>query len=117
MFSKWYYLEYVAASIFGISVLYYLFTYIYNYFLFNFEPIVGTEEQRQLLKLDEKGEVMETTRSQFFNSQFFFKILDNTFITKTPDMKKAENDTVKADITALSWQQLSFNDCNVAFLL
>lgn len=52
-FSKWYYLEYAAAGLLGLSVLYYFSRYFF--FWFTFEPINGTQEQRKLLHFDDGG--------------------------------------------------------------
>lgn len=52
-FSNWYYVEYTAAALLGLSVLYYLIRFIY-YWL-TFEPLKGTSEQRKLLHFNEGG--------------------------------------------------------------
>lgn len=51
--SKWYYAEYMFAGLFGFSVAYNFSRYFY--FLFSFDPIRGTDEQRKLLQFNENG--------------------------------------------------------------
>lgn len=53
-FSNWYYIEYAAAILLGLSVLYYFSRYFFYWF--TFEPIKGTQEQRRLLHFSEGGE-------------------------------------------------------------
>lgn len=52
-FSKWYYVEYVAAAILSLSVLYYFSKYFY--FWITFEPLKGTSAQQKLLHFDDGG--------------------------------------------------------------
>lgn len=50
--SKWYWIEYFAIVIVAFSLVYYLGRYLY--FSLNWEPVVGTAEQKQLLQFDDK---------------------------------------------------------------
>lgn len=52
-FSKWYYVEYIAAACLSLSVLYYFAKYFYIWFAF--KPVQGTSEQRRLLHFNEGG--------------------------------------------------------------
>lgn len=52
-YSKWFYVEYVAAFLVGISVLYHFGRYFH--FLFSFEPIKGTMDQKRLLQFNDAG--------------------------------------------------------------
>lgn len=54
-FSNWYYVEYAAAVLLGLSVLYYFLRY-FCYWL-TFEPLKGTTEQRRLLHFNEGGKI------------------------------------------------------------
>lgn len=51
--SKWFYIEYVAAALLGLSTLYYFSKYFYLWI--TFEPINGTIEQKHLLHFDDGG--------------------------------------------------------------
>ena len=87
--SKWYYVEYIAAGLLGLSAFYYFARYFY--YLFCLEPVKGSEEQRKLLKFD---------------------INDTSFIT-TPIAKKEAPKNVNMtpmNISGLSWHS-SFNEC------
>lgn len=52
-YSNWYYIEYVAAGLLALSVLYYFIKYIFLWL--TFEPIKGTQAQRKLLHFDDGG--------------------------------------------------------------
>ncbi|XP_018795793.1 PREDICTED: transmembrane protein 209 [Bactrocera latifrons] len=88
--SKWYYAEYIAAVLTGLGA----FSSFLKYFLFIFRknPILGTKEQKNLLKFDE---------------------LDTSFLVTPPSQSKnkACDDLATNQInnTLLSWHS-SFND-------
>lgn len=52
-FSNWYYVEYAAAIILSLSIVYYLFQYLFSWI--TFEPVKGTAAQRKLLHFDDGG--------------------------------------------------------------
>lgn len=52
-FTKWYYLEYAAAVLLALSVFFYFTKYIYLWL--TFEPIKGTQAQRNLLHFEDGG--------------------------------------------------------------
>lgn len=52
-YSKWYYIEYMAAGLLALSVLYYFGKYLFLWL--TFEPIKGTPAQRKLLHFDDGG--------------------------------------------------------------
>ncbi|XP_073837897.1 transmembrane protein 209 [Musca autumnalis] len=86
--SNWYYVEYVAAGLVGLSVL----ACFCKYFLYVFhtQPVQGTQQQKNLLKFDDN---------------------DNSFVTNNPNKKKQidqeQNDA--PNNTILSWHS-SFNE-------
>ncbi|CAD7003566.1 unnamed protein product [Ceratitis capitata] len=88
--SKWYYVEYVAAVLTGLGA----FSCFLKYFLYIFhkDPIVGTKEQKNLLKFDDG---------------------DSSFLVSPPAEKKKERCEDLApnliNNTLLSWHS-SFND-------
>lgn len=53
-YSNWYYIEYVAAGLLALSVVYYFMKYIFLWF--TFEPIKGTSAQQKLLHFDDGGD-------------------------------------------------------------
>lgn len=55
-FSNWYYAEFGVAIILSLSIVYYLFKYIF--FCITFEPVTGTAAQQKLLHFDEGGNSM-----------------------------------------------------------
>lgn len=58
-FSKWYYAEYVAAIVLSLSIVYYLFKYLF--FWITFEPVKGSVAQQRLLHFDDGGNLCEHT--------------------------------------------------------
>lgn len=52
-YSKWYYIEYVIASMLALSVCYYFIKYMFLWV--TFEPIKGTQAQRKLLHFEDGG--------------------------------------------------------------
>lgn len=52
-YSKWFYVEYAAAGFLAISVLYQFGRYFH--FIFSFQPIRGTVEQKRLLQFNDTG--------------------------------------------------------------
>lgn len=54
-YSKWYYIEYMIAGLLGLSVFYYFIKYLFLWF--TFEPIKGTQAQRNLLHFGDGGNV------------------------------------------------------------
>ncbi|XP_063707672.1 transmembrane protein 209-like [Culicoides brevitarsis] len=90
--SYWYYVEYVAAGILGVSLLYNILSYVYHRFLVS--PLVVTEEQRKLLRLDDVDGsfVVSPAKSQKLNT--------------TMDKAAAAN----MNVSSLSWQ--SYNEGN-----
>ena len=92
-FSQWYYLEYAAAAILGLSVVYYFGRYFY--YVFSKEPLRGTEFQRKLLK---------------------FEVDDTSFIATTPAAAKkppaASAGVTPANISSVSLH--SFNDSGMS---
>lgn len=52
-YSKWYYIEYIVAGLFALSVLFYFTKYLFLWL--TFEPIKGTQAQRKLLHFDDGG--------------------------------------------------------------
>uniref|UniRef100_A0A182Q460 Transmembrane protein 209 n=1 Tax=Anopheles farauti TaxID=69004 RepID=A0A182Q460_9DIPT len=89
-FSHLYYVEYAAAAILGVSMVYYYSCYFY--YLFSLEPIHGTEQQRRILKFEEN---------------------DNSFITTSPQAKQSSsaNDT-PMDVTSALLR--SFNESSLS---
>ncbi|KXJ84119.1 hypothetical protein RP20_CCG017529 [Aedes albopictus] len=92
-FSQWYYLEYAAAAILGLSVVYYFGRYFY--YVFSKEPLRGTEFQRKLLK---------------------FEVDDTSFIATTPAAAKkppaASAGVTPANMSSVSLH--SFNDSGMS---
>uniref|UniRef100_A0A182N9A0 Transmembrane protein 209 n=1 Tax=Anopheles dirus TaxID=7168 RepID=A0A182N9A0_9DIPT len=89
-FSHLYYVEYMAAVILGVSMVYYYSCYFY--YVFSLEPIHGTEHQRRILKFDPN---------------------DSSFITTPPQTKQSPsaNDAPMDVTTALL---RSFNESNLS---
>lgn len=54
-YSKWYYIEYVVAGLFALSVLYYFTKFMFLWL--TFEPIKGTQAQRKLLHFEDGGKL------------------------------------------------------------
>lgn len=52
-FSNWYYVEYAAAVVLSLSIVYYLCGYLF--FWITFEPVKGTAAQQKLLHFDDGG--------------------------------------------------------------
>lgn len=65
-YSKWYYIEYIAAGLFALSVLYYFLKYMFLWL--TFEPIKGTTAQRKLLHFDDGGNTI--TKYNFLTNIF-----------------------------------------------
>ncbi|XP_005178797.1 transmembrane protein 209 [Musca domestica] len=86
--SNWYYVEYAAAGVVGLSVL----ACFCKYFLYVFhtQPVQGTQQQKNLLKFDDN---------------------DNSFVTNNPNKKKqVDQERIEApNNTILSWHS-SFNE-------
>lgn len=59
-FSKWFYVEYLATGLLGLSTLYYFSKYCYLWI--TFEPINGTVEQKQLLHFEDGGKYSQFSR-------------------------------------------------------
>lgn len=51
--SKWYYVEYAAATILAVTAVSYFLKYIY--YMLSKEPVQGTKEQKNLLGFDDNG--------------------------------------------------------------
>lgn len=58
-FSNWYYVEFVAAVILSLSIVFYLFKYLL--FWITFEPVKGTAAQQKLLHFDDGGNLPNIT--------------------------------------------------------
>lgn len=107
--SNWYYVEYAAAGVVGLSVL----ACFCKYFLYVFhtQPVQGTQQQKNLLKFDDNGKRFCIF---IFNLWLiFFKTLsDNSFVTNNPNKKKqVDQERIEApNNTILSWHS-SFNEC------
>lgn len=73
--SKWYYAEYIAAVLTGLGA----FSSFLKYFLYVFRknPILGTKEQKNLLKFDELGEKKNSTYIIYHQYMYIIK---NTYI-------------------------------------
>ncbi|XP_013117544.1 transmembrane protein 209 [Stomoxys calcitrans] len=86
--SNWYYVEYAAAAIVGLSVLACFGKYFV--YVFNTQPVQGTQQQKNLLRFDDN---------------------DNSFIANNPNKKKQDGqDRHEApNSTILSWHS-SFNE-------
>ena len=118
--SNWYYVEYAAATIVGLSML----ACFLKYFLYVFhtQPVQGTRQQKSLMKFDDNGLCLispqEILKSTGINS--YFSVTDNSFITTTPSKKKEAFDTSfqnqYVNNTILSWHS-SFNECKYFFLI
>lgn len=116
--SKWYYVEYAAATIVGLSML----ACFLKYFLYVFhtQPVQGTRQQKSLMKFDDNGLYL-ISLSNNFNSigiNSYFSLIDNSFITTTPSKKKEAFDNSfqnqYVNNTILSWHS-SFNECKYFF--
>lgn len=64
--SNWYYVEYVAAAIVGLSML----ACFLKYFLYIFytQPVQGTRQQKNLMKFDDNGLLTSTSIKILFNN-------------------------------------------------
>ncbi|XP_059614998.1 transmembrane protein 209 [Phlebotomus argentipes] len=89
-FSRWFYVEYAAAGVLLLSIIYYFGRYLY--FLYTFSPIVGSEQQRKLLNFEES---------------------DTSFVLKPPKEKVQDVTSSPVNVSGLSWNS-SFNDSTTA---
>lgn len=107
--SNWYYVEYVAAAIVGLSML----ACFLKYFLYIFytQPVQGTRQQKNLMKFDDNGLLTSKLLKDFVMIGYI--ITDNSFITTTPKKKEQFSDKRQdpyINNTILSWHS-SFNEC------
>lgn len=56
-YSKWFYVEFAVAGLVAASVLYQFCRYFH--FIFSFEPIKGTVEQKRLLQFNDAGRAVK----------------------------------------------------------
>lgn len=57
-YSNWYYVEYAAAIILSLSIVCYLFKFLFSWI--TFEPVKGTAAQQKLLHFDDGGNLMHS---------------------------------------------------------
>lgn len=110
-YSKWFYVEYAVASILAVSVLYQFGRYFY--FVFSFEPLKGTVDQKRLLQFNDAGMQKRLFNTFFndFNGFLYCCLIDSSFvIDQTPNRKTNISTANAANVTLLSWHS-SMNDC------
>lgn len=112
-FSKWFYIEYLAAAMVGLSTLYYFSKYFYLWI--TFEPINGTSEQKHLLHFDDGGNFQHSFYLLFLKISIFvhnlkyFLFTDTSFVVKLPQKPKSNVTSTPLNLSQISWHS-SFND-------